>query len=319
MEAAVKLSADVKALLELPRDYVTAALAIPDKVDKAIALLTDIQSAKDFLDKYDAYVDYLGKRLRGHTRAVNAAQYGRLKLVAHVGGLLPRGEKGRGKKNGRGPRPFSKDTLAAYRKVHDNAARIDEYRAKADQDAEVDMSTSGFVRFVNADGIIATKHGGGVVDWYTPAKYIVAAREVMGKIDLDPASNEFAQETVKAGRFFSIEDDGLRSDWRGNVFLNPPFKMPDGKAFVLRLCDFVESGAVAQAVLLTNNNTDTDWWQRAAKLCAAVCFTDGRIGFYNRAGEKSCPTNGQTFCYFGNRKKKFADRFAEFGIVLNAL
>ena len=34
--------------------------------------------------------------------------------------------------------------------------------------------------------------------WHTPAEYIEAAREVMGSIDLDPASCHIAQQAVKA-------------------------------------------------------------------------------------------------------------------------
>jgi len=39
-------------------------------------------------------------------------------------------------------------------------------------------------------------------EWYTPAKYIDLAREVMGGIDCDPATSEIANQTVKAETFF---------------------------------------------------------------------------------------------------------------------
>jgi len=47
-------------------------------------------------------------------------------------------------------------------------------------------------------------------NWYTPELYIEMAREVMGGIDLDPASDEEAQKVVKAERFFDKEADGLQ-------------------------------------------------------------------------------------------------------------
>jgi ParB family chromosome partitioning protein len=43
----------------------------------------------------------------------------------------------------------------------------------------------------------------GEVEWYIPEEYLALAREVMGAIDLDPASTAEAQKTIKAKKFFS--------------------------------------------------------------------------------------------------------------------
>jgi phage N-6-adenine-methyltransferase len=151
---------------------------------------------------------------------------------------------------------------------------------------------------------------------YTPSKYIEAARKVMGGIDLDPASNEFAQKTVKADRWYGEEENGLEQSWAGRVFLNPPYSFPEVSRFVEKLCSEFEAGNVTAGVLLTNNNTDAKWWHRAAGASQAVCFTLGRINFYKADGSLSQPTNGQTFFYLGPDADDFRGVFGEHGLVM---
>jgi phage N-6-adenine-methyltransferase len=151
---------------------------------------------------------------------------------------------------------------------------------------------------------------------YTPAIYIESVREVLGEIDLDPASNDVAQQVVKAAQWYGEADDGLSKDWHGTVFLNPPYSWPDVANFTEKLCKHVSSGEVSSAVLLTNNNTDTKWWHLAAGAAAAVCFTEGRINFYKKDGSVTQPTNGQTFFYFGDRFATFSRVFSEYGFIM---
>lgn len=62
-------------------------------------------------------------------------------------------------------------------------------------------------------------------DWRTPPSIIELVHQVLGEIDLDPASSELANQQVKAKRFITAEEDGLNTDWNlngGSVFINPP-------------------------------------------------------------------------------------------------
>jgi hypothetical protein len=90
---------------------------------------------------------------------------------------------------------------------------------------------------------------------YTPLDVIEAARQVMGEIDLDPASSQSVNENrVKAARYFTQKDDGLTKIWRGRVWLNPPGKVMNGRSRAAvwweKLVDDYLDGYVEQAIFL---------------------------------------------------------------------
>ena len=58
---------------------------------------------------------------------------------------------------------------------------------------------------------------------YTRAWYVEAARLVLSEIDVDPTSCQQTQGAVRSRQFCTTETNGLHQEWRGTVFLNPPF------------------------------------------------------------------------------------------------
>lgn len=66
------------------------------------------------------------------------------------------------------------------------------------------------------------QHSSESVEWFTPRAIVDAARAVLGRIDLDPASCAEANATVGASRFLTRRENGLEHPWFGNVFVNPP-------------------------------------------------------------------------------------------------
>jgi hypothetical protein len=145
---------------------------------------------------------------------------------------------------------------------------------------------------------------------YTPAKYIEAARAVLGDIDLDPASCEKANETVRARRYFTVGEKGDERAWQGNIWLNPPYG--DGLAgrFIRKLWQEYEAGNIAEAIALVSAHaTDTSWFQFLWN--GLLCFTDHRINFSGGAN-----VSGSVFAYFGKDAEAFARHFQEFGPIV---
>jgi hypothetical protein len=165
-------------------------------------------------------------------------------------------------------------------------------------------------------GTIRGTEGTGEFERYTPPEYIDAAREVLGGIDLDPATCAQAQETVDASEFFTAETDGLSQEWHGKVWMNPPYHRDLAPAFIAKLIEEKEAGRVSEAVVLTNNSTDTAWFQQLAPVSSAICFTKGRVNFTVPNGPPVMPTQGQAFFYLGENSQAFAERFAEFGLIV---
>lgn len=148
-------------------------------------------------------------------------------------------------------------------------------------------------------------------EWYTPSEYIEAARSVMGEINLDPASSEIANKTVKADHIYTVEDNGLEKPWFGNVWLNPPYATDLIGKFAEKVVN--ELGNINQAIVLVNNATETEWFYGMVTNATAVCFPKSRVKFYTPDGKTGAPLQGQAIIYFGEYVNRFINVFDEKG------
>lgn len=151
-------------------------------------------------------------------------------------------------------------------------------------------------------------------EWYTPLEIIEAAREVLGEIDLDPATCEFAQQRIKAQRYFTKDDDGLAQLWCGRVWLNPPYSPKLAREFADKLIAEWRAGRVTSAVMIQNASTDTGWFHALAAE-STLCLTRGRINFDREDGKGSQNRYGQVLFYFGGDALRFEQVFSRFGLV----
>ena len=160
-------------------------------------------------------------------------------------------------------------------------------------------------------------HNTGRVEWYTPPAVIKAVRDVLGQIDLDPASTAEANQIVGAKKFFTRDDDGLKQDWLGKIFCNPPYSRGLIDKFVVKLLREFAGGRTTEAIVLTNAATDTDWAHKLMALADQIIFTKKRLKFLKPDGSiAGTPTCGQMFCYFGERSEKFYSTFSQFGLPI---
>lgn len=150
-------------------------------------------------------------------------------------------------------------------------------------------------------------------EWYTPEPFIVAAKEVMGEIDLDPASSEIANQVVGAKQIYTVDDNGLEHEWEGRVWLNPPYAGELIPLFSLKIARDYSNDRVKEAIILVNNATETAWFNTLIEPASAVVFPKSRVKFYTPDGTIGAPLQGQAIIYLGQNPDKFLQYFKPFG------
>lgn len=109
-------------------------------------------------------------------------------------------------------------------------------------------------------------------DWGTPLWLFDRLNEEFG-FDVDACATA---ENAKLPTYYDLTADALRINWRGTVFMNPPYgrQLNDWMLKAsMSACDFGTT-----VVALVPARTDTAWWHRHA-MSGEVRFIRGRLRF----------------------------------------
>lgn len=200
--------------------------------------------------------------------------------------------------------------VSQYQQMAQNPEAVQTAIEKARESGDV-VSRNQVMKEIRNRPFVTNNSGNN--EWYTPEPIIELARSAMGGITLDPASSEVANQTVQAESYFTVEDNGLEKEWFGNVWLNPPYSAELIGKFSEKL--IAERENYEQAIVLVNNATETEWFNKVVSIASAVCFPKGRIRYYSPEKVSNTPLQGQALLYIGNDVKSFVKQFASVGWV----
>lgn len=123
-------------------------------------------------------------------------------------------------------------------------------------------------------------------EWLTPPEIVKA----FGEFDLDPCS-PIVRPWDTAANHFSVNDDGLSQEWKGRVWLNPPF----GREAVKWLRKLAAHG---DGVALIPARTETAMFYECVwNVAQAVCFMKGRPHFHYVDGRRAAANSGAPICF----------------------
>lgn len=145
----------------------------------------------------------------------------------------------------------------------------------------------------------------------------------MGSIELDPASCSVANQTVKAERYFTKEQNGLLQEWEArSLWLNPPYGKSGGTSvqgiWLTRLINEYLQGYITQAIFLSTANPEANWFQPLWDY--PICFANHQVHFHVAANSLSDKhVFGTCFTYLGPNTERFTEVFSKFGRIVRAI
>lgn len=165
--------------------------------------------------------------------------------------------------------------------------------------------------------------------WYTPLYILERVHRVLGRIDLDPASDAFGNARVMAAYY--ISEDSLSSPWSSSpatIFLNPPGGKTNNRSntvlFWDRLMSEVDAGRVRHAIFMCFSIEALQSSQQSVRSIGdyPFCVPSKRIRFDSQDGEYTAPSHSNAIVYVPgtiDKTRDFARAFSDLGIILGKM
>lgn len=131
-------------------------------------------------------------------------------------------------------------------------------------------------------------------EWETPSDFFKRWDEQY-HFQLDVCATP---QNAKCSRYYTIEQDGLKQEWTGVCWMNPPYGREIGK-WVKKAYETALRGGGGIVVCLLPARTDTAWWHDYV-MKGEVTFIRGRLRFGGSANSAPFPS---AVCVFDKRCK----------------
>lgn len=158
------------------------------------------------------------------------------------------------------------------------------------------------------------QHSKATFRWGTPTEIVERARCVMGSIGFDPCSSVYFNETIKAQKYYSLDDrgeNGLELQWYDDAIVNPPGGLVRDfwrKAMSEQINQMIWIGfSLEQLALLAD--------EPIHPLDFTTCIPRKRIRFNRHDGYSGSPSHSNYITYMGGNTEKFRAYFADLGKV----
>ena len=122
-------------------------------------------------------------------------------------------------------------------------------------------------------------------DWITP-RWIIDA---LGPFDLDPCA-AFPRPWDCAAYNLALGSDGLSRDWKGRVWLNPPFNRYEVGKWIKKLAEHGRGTALLHA------RTEAAWFEPVWKSASGILFLADRLYFHYPDGRRAEANSGAPAC-----------------------